>query len=155
MVYAVPSALMLVATPMLSKAVSENKGKLIEVLNKVIIIAGVLSAFWLVAGYFGSDLIINTLFGERYAQAGGILKILVFANTAAFFASIYSYMMAVMDKQNRFAFNQGIVLTVSFLLNLIFIYQKGAYGAAWAVLFTQLSILALSMISVTREIRKR
>jgi len=153
MVFAVPSALMVVATPMLSKALQEGKVKLLRTVKTVLLISAVISSAWLIAGYFGAEKIISMLFGERYAQSGSVLQILVIANTAAFFSTIFTYMMAVVDKQNRHALNQGITLAISLLLNFILIYRYGALGAAWAVLLTQVTILALSLVTYGKRIK--
>ena len=81
--------------------------------------------------YFMSDSIISILFGEEYAEAAYLFKILVLGMVGAFILRIpFGNMLASVGKSNWNAIVAFIILVLNGILNYYAIYAWGIVGAA-------------------------
>lgn len=151
--YVVSSVLMIVSMPMLARARDKGLDSLKRMLLKLLMIVSLFSLGWITVVMVNAGPIIDLLFGPRYSASIAVLQILAIANVAAFFAHAATHALIVMEKQNRHALNQAITLIISVLVNIIFIFQWGATGAAAAALCTQIVIIALTVPVLVRILK--
>lgn len=92
-----------------------------------------------------SDMIIRTIYGPAFIQAGGVLSIYVWAGIPVFISmAVNTYLLA--ENKNTVAFVSSVIgMITNVLLNLWFIPLYGVYGAAYATLVSY-SLVPLSII---------
>ncbi len=82
--------------------------------------------------------IIPIIFGERYSQGAGILRILIFFVPFAALSAILYKILIVVRKQNLYLAISIIGVVINILLNLFFIPQYQIMGAAISAVATQI-----------------
>lgn len=92
--------------------------------------------------------IIPIIFGERYSQGVGILRVLIFFVPFAALSAILYKVLIVIRKQNLYLAISVIGVAVNILLNLIFIPQYHLIGAAISAVSTQVILSILYGTSV-------
>ena len=97
----------------------------------------------------GGGRILGLLFGESYAQAGGIFRILVLAVVPSVVITVLGP-VAFLRGRSRAAKAFAVVLVVNVALNLAFIPVLGVQAAAWATLACQTLLAALLWRSMRR-----
>lgn len=76
--------------------------------------------------------VIRIAFGERYADAGPLLRILVLAIPPMFVSALLSQALIALGRPWRSTAAFGVALAVNVAVNLALIPSLGATGAAWA-----------------------
>ncbi len=99
-----------------------------------------------------ADRLIVFFFGARYAAAGPVLALLVWAGALLFLFSVLSTTLAAIDRQ---ATGAGLVLLgtgVNIALNLLFIPRWGAWGASLALVVALALVTALALLYIGRHL---
>ena len=101
-----------------------------------------------------SEKIILLLFGESYIYSIYLVKILAFAQIFSFMAWLLGFALSSINKQKLFMIATGIGLIINITLNLLFIPSIGAYGAAFSILITHISVFFLLLYFSSKHIGK-
>ena len=123
-----------------------------KLLNFLFCFALVISSFV----YFLSDFVIDLIYGSEYHQSSDILKVHVFAGLFVFMRAAFSRWI-IIEKEYYFSIlTQGLGAVTNIVLNLVFINEFGAIGAAYATLLSYFvaSYLSLAIYPKTRKVFK-
>lgn len=86
---------------------------------------------------FLSDWLVNFLYGERYSQASGVLKIHIWASIFVFIGVANGKWLINENLQFFSMINTVIGVVTNVALNVILINKIGIEGAAWATIISQ------------------
>ncbi len=86
----------------------------------------------------GASLIINFLYGEAYQNSIVVLQVLIWQTTFSYIGSVRNIWILANDKQKYLWLINLLGALANIVLNLIFIPNFGALGAAIATLVTQI-----------------
>lgn len=98
----------------------------------------------------GAEPILRILFGEDFAPAAPILRILALSSLASAVVSVLSPTVAVRTGV-RFAVAVGVVTGLNLALNVLLIPHLGGAGAAWANVASEGVLAALLAIAIGRH----
>lgn len=93
--------------------------------------------------------------GPEYIPSVPILRILIFAVGAIYFATLFTYMVVAVDKQRTMMYGYAAAAVVGLSLYFTLIPPFGMYGAASVTVLTELLILAISFFLVRRATRMK
>lgn len=99
-----------------------------------------------------ADRLVVFLFGARYAAAGPVLALLVWAGALLFLFSILSTTFAAIDRQPTGAGLVFLGTAINVSLNFVFIPRWGAWGAGLALVIAMLVMTTLGFASVSRHV---
>ena len=92
------------------------------------------------------------LFGETYAGAAPIMNILAWAGWLTFY-SVLSFAVCVAIGVVHFAYwSAALAAAINILLNLHLIPVYGLLGAAWATVVSEIILLGIALIFITRHL---
>lgn len=89
--------------------------------------------------------------GPEYLPSVPILRILIFAVGAIYFATLFTYMVVAVDKQRTMMYGYAAAAVVGVTAYFMLIPRFGMYGAASVTVLTEMLILAISFCLVKRE----
>ena len=102
---------------------------------------------------FLSTVIVTSLFGDAYGQAGSVLSIHIWA-TVFLFLGVASAKWFLAENQQFFLFQRAVIgAAANVILNLVLIPQFGVLGAAWATVISY-SIALLFSDLIHNETRR-
>jgi O-antigen/teichoic acid export membrane protein len=90
----------------------------------------------------GGD-VINILYGAPYAPAALVLKIIALYVLLKFANFLFGTMLSSTDRQWERMKAQGVIALMSVVLSVILIDVRGAVGAAWAVVLTEIALFVV------------
>jgi len=99
--------------------------------------------------------VIPIIFGERYAQGVGILRVLIFFVPFTALSAVLYKVLIVIRKQNLYLVISVVGVVINILLNLFFISQYQIMGAAISAVTTQIILSTLYGVAVYLLIFKR
>lgn len=105
-----------------------------------------LGIFLAVVFIAGASLMTSIVYGPRYAHAAGLLRVLALVLPLSFCDSLLLRLIYARNRQKLVAPILAVVTVFNVGLNLIFIPEHGAMGAAWVTVATE--ALLLSSFSV-------
>lgn len=105
----------------------------------------------LVAGsvVIGRDLMI-TIAGEKYAEAGTLLNILILACAAVFFGSLFGHAVIAVKKQRPMIWGYALNAALAVILNIALVPRFGAVAAAWVTFITEAFIACATFVMIWR-----
>ena len=95
---------------------------------------------------------VRLLFGDDFAAAGPALPILLGAFVVIALGHLVGSLRIVLELQRRFVVYAALGLLVNVVLNLVLIPPYGFLAAAWVTLATELLVLGLMGLAVTRKL---
>ncbi|MEA2018495.1 MAG: flippase [Campylobacterota bacterium] len=124
--------------------------RLQQLFDLLFVIAFVLA---ILVSIFANDVILF-LYGQEYALAGQILSIHIWAGVFIFMRALFSKWIIIEDMLMFSLITQGFGALTNIILNFILIPKYGAYGAAFATLFSYAiaSYVVLVFYTKTREV---
>ncbi|KKT69074.1 MAG: Polysaccharide biosynthesis protein [Candidatus Uhrbacteria bacterium GW2011_GWE2_45_35] len=148
---AFPTMLMGLLLPQLALAWGEKNR---EVFKNILQKAFNVFAMVAIPLFFGTQLVatqLTTLIaGEKYASAGLILKVLIFAIVCVFISTLYGHTIVALHKQKIMTWGYAFTAVVSIIGYIIFIPKFGMWGAAWVTCFSEFLIASLTFITVCK-----
>jgi O-antigen/teichoic acid export membrane protein len=142
--YIVPAAVMAISVPHLAEALKKGRAEFLGQLKHVFAVMMPVAVGWSLFLYFGSRLIVQTLFGVNFLNAVPVLKVFAVVSFVVFVNYIVTNVMVIIGRQKRHAIN----MLLTFLLGLCFftlLVGKGAPGVAAALLLTEASVFVLTV----------
>jgi len=150
--YILPASIMAIGVPHLSSALTEGKIGFTKELKKM----GVLMFGLAFVGggvlYGASGPLVHFAFGEKYAMAHEILKLMALVSVLLVLNQLSNYLMIIFNRQVRHAWHEGVVLAASILCYLVLVPKYGGLGAAATLLMSQVLLLSLTLIYLLRKI---
>jgi O-antigen/teichoic acid export membrane protein len=99
--------------------------------------------------------LITLVFGVKYAAAGGLFTVLVWALVPMFLHFGLTFVLIASNRQKVFIFESVIYLAVSVSANLMLIPRYGIMGSAYAALLSESTLLAMHLFFVFSRIEIR
>ncbi len=99
--------------------------------------------------------IIALIYGPGYAQAAGVLPILMIAFVSICFGSLAGFLSPLVQRQWRLALYSTLGALANVALNLALIPAYGIYGSAWATVATELLTMVLMLNTSLRAMGMR
>jgi len=108
----------------------------------------------LIAGVlFLGEQVMSSIAGEDFLVSGQILKVLIFATIAIFFASLLGYLIVAANQQKRMIKFYVVNAVISLIAHLIFIPIYGFWAAAVITVFSEAFVL-IACIYMVRKLYK-
>jgi len=92
------------------------------------------------------------LFGARYAPAGPVLAMLVWAGALMFLFSVLNITFKAIDRQPTVAILVFMGMVINIGLNVVFIPWWGAWGASLALVIAYLVMTAVGLVILARHL---
>lgn len=151
---AFPTMFMGLLLPQLALAWSEkNKEVFKSILQKAFNIFSIV----VIPLFFGAQIVavplIELIAGHRYATAGLILNVLIFAVICVFVSTLYGHTIVALHKQKIMILGYAFTAIIAIIGYFIFIPRYGMWGAAWITCLSEFLIAALTFIVVSRVSR--
>jgi O-antigen/teichoic acid export membrane protein len=145
------STVLVALYPMLSRA-AEGTGEAARFITSRLAAFTLLMGIplWLGAALF-APLVIVPLFGERFAPAAEILRVLMGFTVVTMIANVYAQHMFAHNRQRVLVVFRVIGLAVKLTLMVLLLPLLGVVGAAVASLLSELGVLALLVRDFRRE----
>ncbi|MDQ6751678.1 MAG: flippase [Actinomycetota bacterium] len=151
----VPIAVMTTLFPMMAAAYPADLPRVRELTQQageyLLMVSLPALAFAIVAG----TPTITLLFGDDFAAAGPALPILLGAFVVIALGHLVGSLRIVLGLQRRFVAYAALGLVVNLALNFALIPAYGFLAAAWITVGTEILVLGLMGMAVTRELRFR
>jgi len=104
--------------------------------------------------FFGTQIVAvpltELIAGEKYATAGLVLKVLIFAIICVFISTLYGHTIVALHKQKIMVWGYAFTAIVSIAGYLILIPKFGMWGAAWVTCLSEFLIALLTFIVVSK-----
>jgi len=146
-----PAMIVGLVLPILARNVFENRERFTDIANKTFKVFVILVVPLVVGTLFLADGVINIIGGEEFAQAGNVLRILVFALAFIFFGQLFNAVLVVSNLQKKLMIILAIAAVVNISLNLIFIPKFSYMAAAYVSLITEIVVVSLGLYLSVRK----
>lgn len=93
--------------------------------------------------------------GPEYIPSVPVLRILIFAVGAIYFATLFTYMVVAVDKQRTMMYGYALAAVIGVSAYFLLIPRFGMFGAAGVTVFTECLVLIISVWLVKRETKIR
>ena len=130
-----PQIVALAIIPILTYKLDKSKGQSDPIIQALIINIS-LSILFVVACYFGSEYVINLLFGREYIEASNVLIVLSYTTIFMSIGSLYFRVLINENNQKKIAIILLLTLVLNIILNLILVESMGVIGSAYAMLLS-------------------
>lgn len=151
--YLFPAAIMSAAIPHLSSALKKGREWFLGDLRKLALSTLAAAAGWGLFLWVGSSHLVGVFYGERYAGAAPLLARIALPAALVFVSYFVTCLMVVFNLQRRHALNEMLAFVVGALLNVALVPTKGAVGAVYALIGTELFRSAITLNSLVRQWR--
>lgn len=147
---AFPTMFMGLLLPQLAMAWGEkNKENFKNILQKAFDIFSLV----VIPTFFGTQLVAvrltELIAGQRYAPAGLILQVLIFAIICVFISTLYGHTIVALHKQKVMTWGYAVTAIVAIVGYLIFIPRYGMWGAAGVTCLSEFLIALFTFIAVS------
>jgi O-antigen/teichoic acid export membrane protein len=141
--------MLVAALPFLSRAESEGQSRLLQVVVGKLTFFNLLMSLPLAVTVSMLAIPLSRgLFGEGYAGAAGVLRLLIWYVVVAMAASVFAQVLTVRNRQGRLVAARTVGLSTNVALSLALIPSLGVTGVALAALLAEAVVLAQFLISV-------
>jgi O-antigen/teichoic acid export membrane protein len=130
--------------PVFSKLALENNPQLNSGLEKGLKFLVIMAIPLTISFFVYGQLIITTLFGVKFLEAGQALQLLSLSLLFIFPGTLFLHFFTAIGKQQFWSISTGTCLGINLLFNLLFIPKWGYWGAAWATLIAEAVLFGIS-----------
>lgn len=139
--------------PVLSKYVFTDKDKFSKIYRQGFNVLSILVLPLIVGTLFVAEPMMLLFGGEEFVLSAGVLKILIFAVGAIFFAQLFGNAVVACNQQNKMMWIYLVCAVLSIVLNLILIPRFSYFGAAFVAVFVEVLICFTTAYVVFRSTR--
>lgn len=151
----IPISVMTTLFPLIASAYSRDRDRardLLQVAGEYLTMASLpILAFTIVAAHP----IVTTLLGPQFAPAAPAVPILAGAFVSISVGYLLGNMVVILEVQRQFLRYAAIALVINVMLNLLLIPHYGFLAAAWVTLFTEVTVMSLTMRTSLRALDMR
>ena len=141
-----PGIIMIVFFPMLAK-----RDRFKEIFGKLLFILGGIGLGTSIAVYLFSPGLIKLIYGPKFFGSIAVLQTLAFVILPVFLGHLMTQSLVALDLHKPYLVVALLGAGLNIILNYFLIPLRGAVGAAWATLFTEIFITALCGYFVLRR----
>jgi O-antigen/teichoic acid export membrane protein len=138
----IAAVIMMVSFPRMSRLGKEKGPEFYSFINKLLIVLISLSFLVKAIMYFVAAYVFQLILGDQYYESIGIFKILLVAVLAIYPGYLVTQALIALDLHKVYMYMALMGALLNICLNFLLIPQYGAAGAAWATVFTEISLTA-------------
>ena len=98
-----------------------------------------------------SQEIINVIYGDKFSPSAQILDILAVSTLFFFISFLLSHVLIASGREKVNTWNLVGVVALNITLNLAWIPQYGAIGAAWATVFCEVALVTMLSLQIQKS----
>lgn len=147
--------IMMVNFPRLSRFGREKGTEFYSCFKKLLIVLLSLAFVVTAVMYFGAASVFHLILGDQYVKSIGIFKILLVAVIAIYPGNLVTQALIALDLQKAYMYMALMGALFNICLNFFLIPEYGATGAAWATVFTEISLTVACGAFIYGYYRKR
>jgi O-antigen/teichoic acid export membrane protein len=148
-----PHSFMLVLFPTLVEEYHSDQSQFKSRFKKVLVLYSLIGGGIALVLWSLSHAVIRTMYGDKFLLSADILEVLSWAILLFFINFLLSNLLIASGLEKIIAWNLVGATVLNISLNLIWIPNYGAIGAAWATLFCEFGLIALLSLQVRKVIR--
>lgn len=134
--YFIPGIIVASIFPKLIEAKKHSEEKYLMLFEKLYRLTVWIAVFIALFIFFGSEIIVNLLYGEQFKESSKILNILSWSIVFASISSVFVKILYIEHWEKKYMYISLLGVFTNSILNYIFIVLYGAQGAAVATLLT-------------------
>ncbi|MDZ4385550.1 MAG: polysaccharide biosynthesis C-terminal domain-containing protein, partial [Candidatus Moranbacteria bacterium] len=139
--------------PIMAHSIFANRGRFVDVADKTFKVFVILVVPLVIGTLFLADDVIRLIGGAGFAEAGVVLRILVFALAFIFFGQFFNTVLIVGNLQKKLMWMLGLAALLNVGLNLIFIPEFSYMAAACISVITEFTVVVLTAGLVARKLK--
>jgi O-antigen/teichoic acid export membrane protein len=143
-----PAALMNVALPRFARTLASDPEALGREARATGLTAAGIALAILAGGELLAEPVVRLFFGERYAGAVPLLRVLLVASALIMLNYYLVTLLLVFRRQARHSAHEALGLAAAAALTFWLVRERGAAGAAWALVLTELMLLSLTAFAL-------
>lgn len=145
-----PHSLMLVLFPTMVEEYHSNRSQFKGRFKKTLLIYSLIGgAIALVLWGFSPEFIMM-IYGDKFFPSVDVLEILSWAILLFFINFLLSHVLITSGREKVNSWSLVVATVLNIILNLVWIPQYGAIGAAWATLFCEVALIAMLCLQVQK-----
>ncbi|MCB4755513.1 MAG: flippase [Elusimicrobia bacterium] len=149
--YIIPASVMALSVPYLSESLKKGLPEFRQGLFKILSGMFFIGLLWGSFLYLFSPFIVLSLFGQKYASAIPVLKILGINGGLVFVNYVLTHLMVVLNRQKTLAIMVAAIFMVSTVCHIVGINLRGPVGAASALLATEILLFIFTASFLLRK----
>ena len=146
----VPISVMTSLAPIIAGAWAQDRERALRVVGRGVELLMVAALGGLAVAIVASDSVVRLLFGEEFAPAAAALPVLAGAFVFICLGYLTSNLILVTRLQRRLVVVSVVALVTNVALNVVLIPPFGFMGAAWTTLGTEVVVVSLSVLFLSR-----
>ncbi len=151
-----PAMFVGLALPILTKAWQEKNIPRFQDIVQKSFDALVLIALPLIGGTLAlAPQIMQVIAGDDFTNSTQVLRILILAAAVIFIATLFGYLVVAVNRQRTMMWGYGFVAFTAVVLYLFAVPRFSIIGAAWVTVYSELTVLLISIAVVLRAARIR
>lgn len=139
--------------PIMAHSIFAKRERFVDVADKTFKVFVILAVPLVIGTLFLADGVIGLIGGAGFAEAGLVLRILVFALAFIFFGQFFNTILIVGNLQKKLMWTLGLAATLNVGLNLVFIPKFSYLAAACISVITEFAVVALTASLVARKLK--
>jgi O-antigen/teichoic acid export membrane protein len=152
-VVVLPHSFMLVLFPTLVEEYHSDQSQFKSRFKKVLVLYSLIGGGIALVLWSFSHEVIRTIYGDKFLLSADILEVLSWAILLFFVNFLLSNLLIASGREKINAWNLVGATVLNISLNLIWIPNYGAIGAAWATLFCEFGLIAVLSLQVRKVIK--
>lgn len=88
--------------------------------------------------------------GKDFSSSGDILGVLILGMGAVFFSTLFGHVVVALEKQRSMIWGYALDAALALVAYAVLIPRYGIWGAAWTTVFSEVLMVALTVIAVMR-----
>jgi O-antigen/teichoic acid export membrane protein len=148
-----PAMIVGLVMPIMAKNIFSDRERFMDVSNKTLKVFFLLIVPLIVGVSFLADDIIQLIGGSGFFEAGGVLRILVFALALIFFGQLFNTILIVGNLQKKLMWILGGVAIFNIGANLLFIPTYSYIASSYISVITEFLVVLLTGYVVIVEIK--
>ena len=146
MVDMIPFTLSIPLFPPFTRLARESHQKLFDALVQALRIFAVIALPIFVWLLFTAHDLVYAFFGEDYAEAAAVLRVLAAAVVFLFPTALFIYVFSALNRQKYYTLSAGICLATNVVLDVALIPWLGYMGAAYATLVGEIMFFVTGVV---------
>lgn len=138
--------------PIISKSIFTDKRAFQSISDKTFKVFVLLTVPLVVGGSFLSDGIISLIGGGEFVESGPVLRILIFALAAIFFANLFNNIIIAANMQKKLMLIWSLAAVINLILNFVFIPRYSYFASAYISVITEVFVATAGFFLIVKKI---
>jgi O-antigen/teichoic acid export membrane protein len=139
--------------PIMAHSIFTHRARFVHIADKTFKVFVVLVVPLVIGTLFLADKVISLVGGSGFAEAGQVLRILVFALAFIFFGQFFNTILIVGNLQKRLMWTLSLAAIANVILNLLFIPRFSYIAAAYVSVLTEFLVVVLTAYMAAKKLK--